>query len=127
MPDAPDRLPQLNDFPSLARRKAIIRQILTAVTVADLDSEHRHCGICREDYGEMDISEVRRDDPAQTDLPNPENPVSLPCSHVFGENCVIDWLMRYDTCPWCSATCLGPNTGFTYRESIPQDYLCVFP
>ena len=121
MPDAPDRLPQPDDFQSLRRRKAIIRQILTVVTIADLDSEHRHCGIRREDYSEMDVSHLSQDAPAQMDLSDPEHPVSLPCSHIFGENCVVDWLMRYDTCPWCSATCLGPNTGFTYRKSTPRD------
>ena len=123
MPDAPDRLPQPDDFRSLARRKAIIHQLLTVVNIKDLGSEHRHCGICREDYSEIlvDVSQLCQ----ETDLPGPEqeHAVSLPCSHVFGKKCVVDWLMRYDTCPWCSTTCLGPNTGFTYRKWTPRDCL----
>ncbi|KAG7007236.1 DNA mismatch repair protein msh3 [Physcia stellaris] len=100
MPDAPDRLPQPDDFRSLARRKAIIHQLLTVVNIKDLGSEHRHCGICREDYSEMDVSQLCQ----ETDLPGPEqeHPVSLPCSHVFGKN----------------TTCLGPNTGFTYQAYL---------
>lgn len=56
------------------------------------------CGICWTDYdGDSD------------------RPVTLPCGHVFGEDCILAWARgttpngRYNGCPTCRAELLPPS------------------
>ena len=72
---------------------------LPSVEIETLDIENRICGICRVDYSPS--SENRHpEDPV-------EQPVRLPCGHVFGQLCLREWLSpapqgsHNNTCPTC--------------------------
>ena len=56
------------------------------VELDDLEPEDQSCDICRESFGPgpADDGKVR------------EKPVSLPCNHIFGKDCISDWIA---TCP----------------------------
>ncbi|KAM0124717.1 hypothetical protein ACHAP3_010184 [Botrytis cinerea] len=70
-------------------RTRAIKDVLPPVDVATLDFQQ--CGICIEPYAEATI-------PLE---PNHE-PSKMPkCGHVFGRDCIIEWLKRHDTCPMC--------------------------
>ena len=44
-----------------------------------------------------------------------ERAVKLPCGHIFGEDCILDWAQgitpsgRYNGCPWCRSELLPPT------------------
>jgi len=65
-------------------RASAISNLLTPATADSLVSQGRRCIICFEDFEETN-----------------DNPVSLPCGHVFGEVCIISWLAENVTCPYC--------------------------
>ena len=73
-----------------------LRQLF-AVPSADLIQQHPLCGICWGDYDKKD------------------QPVKLPCGHVFGEECIIAWAKgttptgRHNGCPTCRAALLPPS------------------
>lgn len=75
---------------------AALRQRFT-VPSADLLQQHPLCGICWNDYDGED------------------QPVKLPCGHVFGEECVIAWAKgatptgRHNGCPSCRSELLPPS------------------
>lgn len=50
------------------------------VKLEDLELEDQSCEICRESF-------TRADDDIR-----PEQPISLPCGHVFGKECISDWI-----------------------------------
>ncbi|MCJ1423108.1 hypothetical protein MMC29_000989 [Sticta canariensis] len=52
------------------------------VELDDIEPEKRSCDICRESFGPG---------PAD-DGTIPEKPVSLPCNHIFGMDCISDWI-----------------------------------
>lgn len=62
--------------------KAIV-EVLEFLKPADLDDikpENQECDICRESFGHSG------------DRSRPEEPVSLPCGHVFGRDCIENWI-----------------------------------
>ncbi|CZR51770.1 uncharacterized protein PAC_01647 [Phialocephala subalpina] len=63
-------------------------QLLTNVAIADLEEDKKECLICTEDYGV-----------AGALYEEPENPVSLPCEHCFGEFCIKRALEERWKCP----------------------------
>ncbi len=73
-----------------------LRQHFTAPS-ADLIQQYPLCSICWNDYDGED------------------QPVKLPCGHVFGEECVIAWGQgttptgRHNGCPTCRAELLPPS------------------
>ncbi|TEY27892.1 hypothetical protein BOTCAL_1078g00020 [Botryotinia calthae] len=70
-------------------RTRAINDMLPPVDVAILDFQK--CGICIEPYAEATI-------PLE---PNHE-PSKMPkCGHVFGRDCIVEWLKKHDTCPMC--------------------------
>ncbi|KAF5867660.1 uncharacterized protein Bfra_010635la [Botrytis fragariae] len=70
-------------------RTRAIKDMLPPVDAATLDFEQ--CGICIESYAEATI-------PLE---PNHE-PSKMPkCGHVFGRDCIVEWLKKHDTCPMC--------------------------
>ncbi|TGO48017.1 hypothetical protein BCON_0255g00150 [Botryotinia convoluta] len=74
---------------SYSDRTRAIKDMLPPVDAATLDFEQ--CGICIESYAEATI-------PLE---PNHE-PSKMPkCGHVFGRDCIVEWLKKHDTCPLC--------------------------
>ncbi|KAF7886581.1 uncharacterized protein EAF01_011259 [Botrytis porri] len=70
-------------------RTRAIKDILPPINPATLDFDQ--CGICIEPYAEATI-------PFE---PNHE-PSKMPkCGHVFGRDCIVEWLKNHDTCPLC--------------------------
>lgn len=57
-------------------------QFFRPVELDDIEPEKRNCDICRESFGPG---------PAD-DGTIPEKPVSLPCNHIFGKDCISDWI-----------------------------------
>lgn len=54
--------------------------LLKTVELEDIELENRECDICRESFGS---SEGGR---------SSETPVSLPCGHIFGKDCLSSWI-----------------------------------
>ena len=85
-----------------------LRQRFTAAS-ADLVHQYAPCSICWNDYDGED------------------QPVALPCGHVFGEECVIAWGQgttptgRHNGCPICRAELLTPS--FHSRTSAVKYWL----
>lgn len=50
------------------------------VKLEDLELEDQRCDICLESFARVD------------DDKRPEQPISLPCGHVFGKECISDWI-----------------------------------
>lgn len=79
--------------------KKAINTLKKRFTTPSADSLQQHplCGICLKDYNGED------------------QPIMLPCGHVFGEQCVITWAQgttpngRHNRCPVCRAELLPPS------------------
>lgn len=54
---------------------------LKPVNLDDIEPENRECDICREPFG-----------PSSDHTTRPEMPVSLPCGHIFGQDCLENWI-----------------------------------
>ncbi|CAD6446487.1 8b6d8822-44ae-44c0-8db4-8e55e1d52bd8-CDS [Sclerotinia trifoliorum] len=66
-----------------------IKDMLQSVDAAVLDSDK--CSICMEPY-----------DAADADKFNDHRASKLPeCGHIFGRDCITNWLELNDTCPMC--------------------------
>lgn len=68
-------------------------RILPRVSLQELPSDRQGCDICLTEYNTGEES---------------ENPVRLPCGHVFGDDCLSKWLSsseatKTSTCPVCRA------------------------
>ncbi|KAI9803482.1 MAG: hypothetical protein M1825_001825 [Sarcosagium campestre] len=63
---------------------------LVKLDMNDLDKDDRTCPICMERFCEPEPTEGKI-----------ENPVRLPCGHVFGDICIKTWLREHCTCPSC--------------------------
>ena len=61
-----------------------IPRIFTPIDVTELDLEDRNCPICKQPMEERS-----------------EQPIRLPCTHVFGKRCITQWLLGNDSCPQC--------------------------
>ena len=84
MPPPPSTSKPKPTVPSLA--DFLSSNSLQKVDPQTLDPED-HCMICHTEYDSAT-----------------ESPVRLPCGHVFGESCILQWLWARDrnTCPLCS-------------------------
>lgn len=85
---------------------------LQKVDAEDLGSDQfdRECRICFEPYRECAISGAATQDDASglyTSISG-EDPVRLPCNHIFGQQCLEHWLRRHDQCPKCRRVLLPP-------------------
>ncbi|TGO33909.1 hypothetical protein BHYA_0222g00190 [Botrytis hyacinthi] len=91
---------------SYSDRTRAIKDILPPVDAAKLDFDQ--CGICIESYAEATI-------PLE---PNHE-PAKMPkCGHVFGRDCIVEWLKKHDTCPLCRDELSLP---VAYRLRVKMD------
>lgn len=61
-------------------RVAIHLDFFKSVKLDDIEPEDRECDICRQSFCPTD------------DGQSPEIPISLPCGHVFGKECVLNWI-----------------------------------
>lgn len=76
------------------------------VEIGALESDEMECSICKLEYGTYRGEEICSIEPAfDQGLPGeaaPEQPVKLPCGHVFGEWCIKAWLLEQPaSCPTC--------------------------
>lgn len=55
-------------------------EFFKSVTLDDIEPENRECDICRQSFCSTD------------DGQSPEIPISLPCGHVFGMDCLSNWI-----------------------------------
>ncbi len=67
-------------------------EIVTPIAIEELgdDAIDKRCAICYVPYGEGEADEV-------------EAPGRLPCGHVLGSVCVLNWLAEHSNCPVCRA------------------------
>lgn len=52
-----------------------------------------------------------------------EDPVKLPCNHVFGSRCILTWTETSDTCPLCRTSLYGDPTiqeYFVYMDALQR-------
>ena len=74
---------------------------LPTVDIETLNEDDKNCSICREEYSSSSSTK----DPQQED--RVEKPISLPCGHFFGDQCLKEWLapapegFGNNTCPTC--------------------------
>ena len=54
---------------------------------ASRNEERTRCNICLEDFARGD------------------NVLSLPCFHIYHEDCIVHWLKEHKTCPVCRKDC----------------------
>jgi hypothetical protein len=64
-------------------RKLPVETYCKAALTMDADDSEHQCLVCQCEYNQGD--KMRR----------------LPCSHVFHQDCVDQWLQRKDVCPYC--------------------------
>ena len=67
---------------------------LPVVPVESLPSVDRTCSICFSPYQNRVFLSASLDLPAEV-------PLSLPCGHVLGRECISTWLTSHETCPIC--------------------------
>ena len=96
---------------------------LPIVNTANLPDEHKSCHICMEDFQAQTANTL-------------ELPVRLPCSHILGTICMINWLSSNgDTsprgCPMCRAELLPqaqpPPTGLRFGRRIESNLRRIRP
>ena len=83
-----------------------ILQNLSRVETNLLETDDLKCSICHSEYGKergdttMQLSDFDEESP---DPEASENPVMLPCGHLFGDLCIYKWLQepRPASCPLC--------------------------
>lgn len=82
-------------------------QTLARVEISTLQADDAKCSICKLDYGTQRGGTVSSESATNFDqgLPGedaPEQPVKLPCGHIYGEWCIKTWLLEQRaTCPTC--------------------------
>lgn len=84
------------EHPQLVRlhtRRFVVATLFTRVAVESLATEDKLCGICHENFGEEEEEEEESE--------SKHDPVRLPCGHIFGEECIVYWLVSENTCPYC--------------------------
>ena len=82
--------PPLDDTAEVPPAVKFLKDLIS-LELDDLDQEDQKCGICMEPYLTGDDWEM---------------PLALPCGHVFGNNCLHNWLSEFsnkqhDNCPVC--------------------------
>ena len=80
---------------------------LPKVEISSLDEEDRTCSICYDEYG---VARPEAEEPA-------EDPVKMPCGHVFGKLCITTWLEEHCTCPACRHKLLKVDTIYVSQMS----------
>jgi hypothetical protein len=71
---------------------------LTKVRTTDLG--HEECNICYNPY-RLDGVDLHKDT---------EEPIQLPCGHVFGLHCILRWTQDSNSCPNCRAILFSPGS-----------------
>ncbi|KAF7951855.1 hypothetical protein EAE96_007153 [Botrytis aclada] len=88
-------------------RTRAIKNILAPVDATKLDFER--CGICIDQYTEATIPLEPNHEPSK--MPN--------CGHIFGRDCIVEWLKNNDTCPLCRDELVLP-VAYRLRVKINQ-------
>lgn len=57
-------------------------EVLKPVELDNIDAIDQECAICHDSFG-----------PSEDGI-TPEKPISLPCGHVFGKDCILHWVFR---------------------------------
>jgi len=52
-----------------------------------------------------------------------QSPVKLSCSHMFCEECVMEWFDRERSCPLCRANMVSPTGSRSVVDDIKPQYL----
>lgn len=84
---------------------------LRKVDAEDLgpDRIDRECRICFEPYRQCADRAAAAPDASGLYMSiSGEDPVRLPCNHIFGQECLEKWLRRHDQCPKCRRELLPP-------------------
>lgn len=92
-----------------------IRRLFMPIAVASLAENDRQCAICHEELGS--------DTDTQSKSCKPEQPVKLPCGHVFGKRCMMAWLLHGTdeaTCPACRVVIFEEEFALQYNEDPGQ-------
>ncbi|KAF1361074.1 hypothetical protein EJ07DRAFT_154435 [Lizonia empirigonia] len=85
--------------------------ILRPVSEDTLDPKERSCCICYQPFGPTPLTQG-----------GSEVPVQLPCSHVFGETCILSWTLTNNSCPLCRRGVFGVDDHSTNQHfSIPRN------
>lgn len=105
--------------PETIQQRAVIRFVASLPCIKPTDlgpaSEDQKCSICLTEYGSKYRSEKKF-------------PTMLPCHHIFGADCLKQWLQDHESCPLCrrivflrpvvSAHLKDPNL-----EQLARDFL----
>lgn len=75
------------------RRERNLAGLLLDISPDTIPPEDRNCGICREPYLGVRPTEDTDD--------FGEEPVQLPCGHIYGKACISSWLLEQGTCGFC--------------------------
>lgn len=90
-------------------------RILNPVNLHDLESDSQECDICRRSFL------LAEDDTAF------EKPVSLPCGHVFGRDCLLDWINVGFESSFCEHNDIvdgeQPEEIFRTNSALPPDHI----
>ncbi|MCJ1470017.1 hypothetical protein MMC07_008662 [Pseudocyphellaria aurata] len=62
--------------------KSAILGSLKPVKLDDIDSANQECDICRQSFSLSENGDA------------PEPPVTLPCGHIFGKDCISNWIFH---------------------------------
>lgn len=73
-------------------RQELLNSGLTPVNLSSLDADEIKCPICTVQYGARGHPEDVLEDP-----------VKIPCGHIYGAVCIAAWLQDNNTCPTCRA------------------------
>lgn len=109
----------------------LIDNCLTEIDCNDLNELEDSCSICREplgcySFGESSstgtssvscktLNSESKESRSSSQVPTvqenkSETPVRITtCSHVFGRNCITEWLQRSTTCPMCRTKLVCPE------------------
>lgn len=80
-------------------------QTSSPVGISTLEKDDQKCSICMSEYvkGKGDTNKpAMESEQGLLGEDAPENPIKLPCGHVFGEWCIKAWLLKQRaSCPVC--------------------------
>lgn len=84
---------------------------LPVVPLADLSAREQECSICLCAFNSNNST---------------EQPRRLPCTHIFGSECLAVWLSDHHTCPLCRAVLFPqerrvPSVPFAFNDEILRD------
>ena len=81
---------------------------LPQIDMATIPKDELECHICTQQFCDRDACDSHVH----------EEPVSLPCGHIFGAKCAQTWLAHNSQCPMCRASVFtgaqGPRGGYWF-------------